>query len=66
MYESEYMYLLACRTLNLFSICCIIYIGKSIISGLSKLIKITTKDIVEVVEKLEEDMAKQQQPPNQT
>lgn len=55
MYESEYMYLLACRTLNLFSICCIIYIGKSIISGLSRLIKGATKDLIQAVEKLEKE-----------
>ena len=66
MYNTEYMYVLICRTAILFNICCFIYIVKSIISGLSKLFKGATKDIVAIVEKLEEDMAKQQQPPNQT
>ena len=60
MYESEYLYLLTCRTLILISASCIVYILKSIISGFSKLIKGTTHDIVEVVEKLEEDMKEQQ------
>ena len=62
MYNSDYMYMLIVRGITIFEIACCIYIGKSLISGLSKLIKITTKDIVEVVEKLEEDMAKQQNP----
>ena len=53
MYESEYLYFLICHTLILFSICCIIYIGRSIISGLSKLIKGATKDLVEAVERIE-------------
>lgn len=55
MYESEYLYLLICHTLILLNICCIIYIGKSIISGLSKLIKGATQDLVEVVERLEKE-----------
>lgn len=55
MYESEYLYFLICHTLILFSICCIIYIGKSIISGLSRLIKGATKDLIQAVEKLEKE-----------
>ena len=59
MYNSDYMYMLIVRTAILFNSCCIIYIGKTIISGLSKLLKGATKDLVEVVEKLESDMEKQ-------
>lgn len=55
MYESEYLYFLICHTLILFSICCLIYIGKSIISGLSRLIKGATKDLIQAVEKLEKE-----------
>ena len=53
MCDSEYMYIIVCRTFNLFSVCCVIYIGKSIISGLSKLVKGATKDFVEAVERIE-------------
>lgn len=53
MYESEYMYFLVCQTLTLLSLCCIIYIGRSIISGLSKLVKGATKDLVKAVERIE-------------
>ena len=59
MYNSDFMYMLIVRSATIFEIACCIYIGKSIISGLSKLIKITTKDIVEVIEKLEKDMEEQ-------
>ena len=55
MYESEYVYFLICQTLTLISLCCILYIGKSIILGLSKLVKGATKDLVEAVEKLEKE-----------
>lgn len=55
MYESEYLYFLICHTLILFSICCIIYIAKSIISGLNKLIKGATHDLVEAVARLEKE-----------
>lgn len=53
MCDSEYMYIIVCRTFSLFSVCCVIYIGKSIISGLSKLVKGVTKDLVEAVERIE-------------
>lgn len=55
MYESEYLYFLICHTLILFSICCIIYIGKSIISGLCKLIKGVTYDLVDALERIEQE-----------
>ena len=61
MYDADCMYMVI-RCATIFEVACGVYIVKTIISGLSKLIKLSTKDIVEVVEKLEEDMEKQQTP----
>ena len=48
--SSDYMYLLICRASLLFSICCGIYIIKEITSGIVKLVKGVTKDIIKLLE----------------
>ena len=48
--SSDYMYLLICRASLLFSICCGIYIIKEITSGIVKLVKGATRDIIKLLE----------------
>ena len=64
MFNNEYMYILIVRTAILFDVCCVLFISKYVVSGIYKIFKGATKDIVEVIEKLEKDKEEQQKKNN--